>query len=169
MSDAGLLKRDILRLAEQEERLRFKRFDREAAWELGCRIRALCQSRGVSLAIEVRLARQSIFWCSMPGTSGVNENWVRRKRNTVELFERSSYAVGRELERDAETLEARMSVSTREFASFGGGFPILLAGVGCVGSVTVSGIPQRQDHALVIEALAGMCGVPPCDVALNAV
>jgi uncharacterized protein (UPF0303 family) len=167
MSEAGLLERDILRLAEQEERLRFERFDREAAWELGCRIRALCQSRGVSLAIEVRLARQSIFWCSMPGTSGVNEDWVRRKRNTVELFERSSYAVGRELERDTETLEAKMGLSRREFASFGGGFPILVAGVGCVGSVTVSGAPQRQDHELVIEALAAMCGVPLSDVVLD--
>jgi uncharacterized protein (UPF0303 family) len=167
MSEAGLLERDILRLAEQEERLRFERFDREAAWELGCRIRALCQSRGVSLAIEVRLARQSIFWCSMPGTSGVNEDWVRRKRNTVELFERSSYAVGRELERDAETLEAKMGLSIREYASFGGGFPIIVAGIGCVGSVTVSGAPQREDHALVIEALAVMCGVPLPDVVLD--
>jgi uncharacterized protein (UPF0303 family) len=167
MSEAGLLERDILRLAEQEERLRFERFDREAAWELGCRIRALCQSRGVSLAIEVRLARQSIFWCSMSGTSGVNEDWVRRKRNTVELFERSSYAVGRELERDAETLEAKMGLSIREYASFGGGFPIIVAGIGCVGSVTVSGAPQREDHALVIEALAVMCGVPLPDVVLD--
>jgi uncharacterized protein (UPF0303 family) len=168
MSDAGLIDRDIGRLAQQEERLRFDRFDRGVAWDLGCRIRALCQSRGVSLAIEVRLTRQSVFCCSMPGTSGVNEDWVRRKRNTVELFERSSYAVGRELERDGETLEAKMGLSTREYACFGGGFPILVVAVGCVGSVTVSGVPQRQDHALVVEALAGMCGVPLCDVALEA-
>ncbi|MDR6860465.1 heme-degrading domain-containing protein [Variovorax guangxiensis] len=167
MSDTGMLERDILRLAQQEERLQFERFDREAAWDLGCRIRALCQSHGVSLAIEVRLGRQSIFWCSMPGTSGVNEDWVRRKRNTVELFERSSYAVGRELERDAETLEAKMGLSTRDFASFGGGFPIIVAGLGCVGAVTVSGAPQRQDHALVVEALAGMCGVPLPEVVLE--
>lgn len=31
MSDARLLESDLLRLAEQEERLRFERFDREAA------------------------------------------------------------------------------------------------------------------------------------------
>lgn len=103
----------------------------------------------------------------MPGTSGVDEDWVQRKRNTVELFERSSYAVGRELERDTETLEAQMGLSTRDFASFGGGFPIIVAGLGCVGSVTVSGAPQRQDHALVVEVLAGMCGVPLPDVFLD--
>jgi uncharacterized protein (UPF0303 family) len=164
----AVLERDIRRLAEQEERLRFERFDRDAAWALGSQIRALCLSRDVSLAIEVRLTRQPVFWCAMPGTSGVNEDWVRRKRNTVELFERSSYAVGRELERDGETLEAKMGLSTREYASVGGGFPILVVAVGCVGSVTVSGVPQRQDHALVVEALAGMCAVPLCDVALEA-
>lgn len=169
MLNAALLDRDIRRMAEQEQRMRFERFDRDAAWELGSRIRALCQSRGVSLAIEVRLSRQTVFWCSMPGTCAVNEDWVRRKRNTVEFFERCSYAVGRELERDADTLEGKMGLSTREFASFGGGFPIFVAGVGCVGAVTVSGVPQRQDHALVVEALASLCGVPLSDVALEAV
>jgi uncharacterized protein (UPF0303 family) len=168
MSDAGLIDRDIARLAQQERRLRFAHFDRDAAWDLGCRIRALCQSRGVALAIEVRLTKRCVFWCAMPGTSGVNEDWVRRKRNTVELFERSSYAVGRDLERDGETLESRMGLATRDFASFGGGFPILVTAIGCVGSVTVSGVPQRQDHALVVEALADMCGVALGDIALEA-
>lgn len=76
MLNAALLDRDIRRMAEQEQRLRFERFDRDAAWELGSRIRALCQSRGVSLAIEVRLSGQTVFWCSMPGTCAVNEDWV---------------------------------------------------------------------------------------------
>lgn len=165
----AVLDRDIRRLAEQEARLRFERFDRDAAWALGSRIRALCLSREVSLAIEVRLTRQQVFWCAMPGTTGANEDWVRRKRNTVELFERSSYAVGLELERDGDTLEAKMGLAAREFSSFGGGFPILVAGVGCVGSVTVSGIPQREDHAVVVEALASLCDVPLGKVALEAV
>jgi uncharacterized protein (UPF0303 family) len=39
--------------------------------------------------------------------------------------------------------------------------------VGCVGTVTVSGVPQREDHAIVVEALATLCGVPLADVALD--
>ena len=35
----------------------------------------------------------------------------------------------------------------------GGSFPIRVAGVGIVGAVTVSGLPQAQDHALVVEGL----------------
>lgn len=162
-----LLEQDIARLIEQERRLQFQTFDRETAFELGCKIRGLCVSRGVALAIEVRLARSCIFWNSMRGTAGVNEDWVRRKRNTVELFEQSSYLVGRMLELESSTLEAKMGVATRDFASFGGGFPIVVAGVGCVGAVTVSGVPQRQDHAFVVEVLAGMCGVALDEVALD--
>jgi uncharacterized protein (UPF0303 family) len=36
-----------------------------------------------------------------------------------------------------------------------------------VGAVVVSGLPQREDHALVAEALAGTLGVPPAEVALD--
>jgi uncharacterized protein (UPF0303 family) len=36
----------------------------------------------------------------------------------------------------------------------GGGFPILLEGTGPVGSVVISGLPQRDDHNMVIMALA---------------
>jgi uncharacterized protein (UPF0303 family) len=31
-------------------------------------------------------------------------------------------------------------------------------GAGIVGSVTVSGLPQRDDHELVVEALCAMLG-----------
>ena len=40
-----------------------------------------------------------------------------------------------------------------EYAPHGGGFPLLVAGTGVVGVVLVSGLPQEQDHALIVEAL----------------
>src|SRR5579883_2636195 len=39
------------------------------------------------------------------------------------------------------------------FAAHGGAFPVLVAGVGLVGTVAVSGLPQLEDHLLVVEAL----------------
>jgi uncharacterized protein (UPF0303 family) len=36
-----------------------------------------------------------------------------------------------------------------------------------VGTVTVSGAPQRDDHNLVVEVLAKLCGVPLAEVALS--
>ena len=42
-----------------------------------------------------------------------------------------------------------------------------LIGTGCVGTITVSGLPQRQDHELVVEALAGLLGQPLGELALD--
>ena len=38
----------------------------------------------------------------------------------------------------------------------GPSFPISVKGTGCIGAVTVSGLPQRDDHNLAVEALALM-------------
>jgi len=103
----------------------------------------------------------------MKGTSPNNSDWVRRKRNTVELMEISSYAVGLALELEKSDLQAKSGLPQRDYASHGGSFPIRIKGTGCVGVVTVSGVPQREDHAIVVEALADMCGVPLKSIALS--
>jgi uncharacterized protein (UPF0303 family) len=158
---------DIERMAEQERRLCFARFDNDTAWELGTRIRTLCESRSLALAFEVRLMRETVFFYAMQGTSAENADWVRRKRNTVELIQSSSYAVGRALELEGFSLEQKMGLPLRDYAAHGGGFPIRVDGVGCVGVVTVSGAPEREDHAIVVTVLAEMCGVPLPGIALD--
>jgi uncharacterized protein (UPF0303 family) len=40
------------------------------------------------------------------------------------------------------------------YAAHGGSFPIYVRGTGPVATVTVSGLPQKADHDLVVEALA---------------
>ena len=46
------------------------------------------------------------------------------------------------------TFEEQMRLDPDEYAAHGGGFPITVRGVGVVGVVTVSGLPQLEDHAL---------------------
>jgi uncharacterized protein (UPF0303 family) len=158
---------DIERLAEQESRLQFAHFGAADAWSLGCALKALAESRGQSVTIEIRLQRETVFFHAMAGTAPSNADWARRKRNTVDLLQRSSYRVGRELERDGGSLEAKMGLPTRDYASHGGCFPLFVAGTGCVGTATVSGLPQRDDHNMLVEAIAPMCGVALADVALD--
>lgn len=153
------IERDLERLDEQERLLRFRKFDLATAWELGSRLRGVAIQRGVAIAIEVRLLHETVFFCAMPGTTPENADWARRKRNTVELMQRSSYAVGRMLERDNATLEQKMGLPLRDYAAHGGSFPIRVEGVGCAGAVTVSGLPQREDHDLVTSVIAEMCEV----------
>ncbi len=161
------LKDEMARIAEQERRLHLPRYDEAVAWTLGTRLRDTAAALRLPLAIELRLARETVFFHAMPGTAPSNADWARRKRNTVELLQRSSYGVGRGLELEDSTLESKMGLPPRDYASHGGSFPLRVAGGACVGAVTVSGAPQRKDHALVVDLLAEWCGVPLAEVALD--
>lgn len=158
---------DLTRLALQEQRLQFDSFDHATAWTLGSRIKALSEAAGVALAIEIRIAKDTVFYCAMPGTGPGNADWARRKRNSVELLHTSSYALGLKQEQEGSSLEAKQGLPLRDYATHGGAFPIRVRGVGCIGVVTVSGIPQREDHGMVVKALAELCGVPLAEVALD--
>ena len=161
------LARDLQRIAMQEERLALARFDASAAWALGSRLKAMAESRGTALAIEVRLARRTVFFHAMAGSRPSNADWVRRKCNTVELLAWSSYRASLAPPVDGQTIAERMGLSLRNFGFAGGGFPIAMQGVGLIGVVAVSGLPQRDDHAMVVEALAELAGVPLAEVALD--
>jgi uncharacterized protein (UPF0303 family) len=92
------------------------------------------------------------------GSTPDNAEWVRRKGNTVARFHRSSYAIGLELKELNSSLTERYELSSADYASHGGSCPLKVAGAGVIGSVTVSGLPQRADHELVVEALCGQLG-----------
>jgi uncharacterized protein (UPF0303 family) len=161
------LEHDIERLALQEERLRFSRFDKATAWQLGCLLKTQAEARNLPLTIDIWLGGEAVFFHAMDGTTPLNADWARRKRNTVNLMQRSSYAVGRSNLLKDQTLEGTLGLATRDHADHGGCFPIRVNGVGgCVGTVTISGAPQRDDHNLVVEVLAELCGVALQDVAL---
>lgn len=161
------IQEDIDRLALQERRLQFPSFDSQSAWAIGCRLKALAEERGGAVAIDIRLHRQPLFFCALPGTAPTNVDWIRRKRNTVAMFHRSSYAMGLSLKLEQATLESKVAVDPRDYAAHGGCFPILLQGGACIGTITVSGLPQREDHELVVRAIAEFLSVPLNEVALE--
>jgi len=161
------IERDLARIAEQERRLRFPRFDSRTAWEIGARLKAAAEARGVAVTIEIRLAAQTLFLYAMEGTAPVNADWARRKRNVVELHGRSSYAVGLGLKQGGGSLEEKLGLPTRDYAAHGGSFPLALEGSGPVGTITVSGLPQREDHTLIVAVLADYLGLPVAELALE--
>ena len=158
--DANLaLEDDIRRLAEQERLLVLPRFGPEEAWALGAILREAGVARGAPIAIDVPLRDRTLFHCALPGSTTDNVEWIRRKRNTVLRLWRSSYAVGRSLALSGRTQEEAHALPVADYAVHGGAFPLLLPGTGCVGAVTVSGLPQRDDHLLVADALAKVLNV----------
>src|SRR6185295_2929373 len=104
----------------------------------------------------------------MLGATPNNAEWIRRKKNVLGRFHKSTYAVGLDYNRNSTTLEARTGAPLVDFVTAGGCFPIRIKGSAAVlGSITVSGLPERQDHELVVRVLAEHLGIEPRSVALD--
>ena len=149
------LTEDLATIARQEAALRFNSFDYDTAWHLGLSLRELAVSRKQSIVIDIRRfgqPHQPLFYTALGGTPD-NARWVQRKSNVVARFHRPSYAIGLLLEQTNRTFSDRYNLPDAEYAAHGGGFPLHIAGTGIIGAVTVSGLPQREDHNLVVEAL----------------
>lgn len=149
---------DLQSIAAQEKALVFPQFDADRAWQLGAWLHEIGKARGIAMAIDVRTFGQPLFFSLLDGATPDNVDWARRKSNTVAHFRRSSYAVGLRLQQAGSTLADKHALAPGEYASHGGAFPLTVANVGVIGSVTVSGLPQRADHELVVEALCAHLG-----------
>ncbi|WP_449385210.1 heme-degrading domain-containing protein [Cellulomonas soli] len=142
----------IAQVEQDEHDLVFERFTHDDAWQLGCLLVELASERDLPVTIDVRRGRQQLFHAARPGTAADNDGWIERKVRVVERFGSSSYLIGLRL-RDKGTSLRDVGLSEARYAAHGGAFPVHVAGVGPVGVVTVSGLPQADDHALVVEAI----------------
>jgi uncharacterized protein (UPF0303 family) len=149
---------DLDRIALQESELVLPRLDTVISWELGRTIRGLAVKRGLAIVIDVRRFGQPLFYAALEGSTLDNVEWVRRKNNVVARFHRSSYAVGLREKLKNETLAEVQGLPLADYCTHGGAFPLAVENAGIVGSVTVSGLPQRADHELVVEALCILLG-----------
>jgi uncharacterized protein (UPF0303 family) len=147
---------DLEQISQQERELVLPHLDAQIAWELGSRLRTMAIERNLAVVIDVRRFGQPLFYAAMDGTTPDNVEWVRRKSNVVARFHRSSYAVGLKEKIKSETLFETQGLPVADYATHGGSFPLAVTGAGLIGSATVSGLPQRGDHELVIEALCAI-------------
>lgn len=155
---------DLQRVIHQEAELRLPHFDNNDAWKLGTLVRDLAIQRNQTLVIDIRRfgqPSQQLFFCALPGTTPDNARWVQRKSNVVARFHRSSYQLGLFLAKSNIGFSEKYSLPDEDYACHGGSFPIHVTGTGIVGALTVSGLPQRQDHNLCVEALCLTLGIDP--------
>jgi uncharacterized protein (UPF0303 family) len=145
-------------IAHQERTLVFPQFHADHAWQIGSQLREMAVARGAAVVIHVRTFGRKLFHVALDGTTPDNARWVERKSRTVEHFRRSSYALGLTLQQAGTTLADKFSLDPAEFATHGGAFPLRIAGAGVIGSVAVSGLAQRDDHQMVVEALCAVLG-----------
>ncbi|MEN1975830.1 MULTISPECIES: heme-degrading domain-containing protein [unclassified Cellulomonas] len=153
MSDDSDVRAVIAEVERQERELRFATFTNDDAWELGCLLVRLATERDLPVTVDVRRGTQQLFHAARPGTVADNDTWVERKVRVVERFGTSSYLQGLRARAKGTTFAAAHDLPLQEYAAHGGAFPVHVEGVGVVGAVTVSGLPQADDHALVVEAV----------------
>jgi len=144
---------DLKVLAHQETTLIFEHFNEAAAWRIGTRLREHATRNALPIAIDIRLFDRQLFFATLPGATANNQNWVRRKSNVVRHFLRSSYRIAHELALNSTDITTCHGIPTTDYAAAGGAFPITVRNTGVIGSITVSGLPDRLDHQLVVNAL----------------
>ncbi len=147
---------DVADLEAEFARFRFTAMDHEAAVALGEDLVRRSRVKGWPMAVSVKLGDHEVFHVALPGATPINDNWIRRKRNLIELTGEPTFLVGQRLAAEGKTLDD-LNLDEVDFAPAGGGYPLIVNDV-VVGSVIVSGVPQQDDHALVVEALTALAG-----------
>lgn len=149
----------VQELEAQERRLVFERFTNDDAWALGSLLVELARERQAPVAVDIHRAGQQLFHAALPGSAPDNDAWIARKRRVVERYNASSYLVGTRFRAKGSSFEDSSRLDPDTYAAHGGSFPITVADVGVVGAVTVSGLPQLDDHRFVVAALERFLGL----------
>ncbi len=143
----------LIELKKQEEILQFDEFTNETALEIGLNLINKAKRENKSISIDIIRSGQQLFYYAFEGTSPDNDQWVIRKRNIVSRFHTSSLYIGTKLRMLGKTIEEKYHVSSKEYSPYGGAFPIIIKNSGVVGSITVSGLKQEDDHKFVVEVI----------------
>jgi len=145
--------RTLKELRQQEEEIQFSSFTNDTALAVGTALLQEARSRGKTVSIDIVRNGPQLFHFAREGTSVDNDEWIRRKNKVVNPFGHSSYYMGVSLQSMGQTIEEKYLISSGDYAAHGGAFPLIIRGVGVVGTVTVSGLPQQEGYELVVTTL----------------
>jgi uncharacterized protein (UPF0303 family) len=143
-------------LAAEEAALVYESFTNDDGVELGMALLRAAKQKQLAITIDVRRGEQQLFHAALNGTTADNDAWVERKARVVRHFEQSSFRVGCMLRRMGGTIDGTYLLDAKRYGAHGGAFPIRVKGAGVIGVVTVSGLPERDDHELVVEILSSL-------------
>jgi uncharacterized protein (UPF0303 family) len=140
-------------LKKQEQQAQFQSFTEEIAFDLGSVVYGIARGKRAPVVINIRTSDRALFHAAMPGATPDNDDWVRRKSNVVLRYHMSSLQFGDSLALKGRVINPDMGIDMMNYASHGGSFPIRVKKAGVVAAITVSGLPQLDDHRMIIEAL----------------
>jgi uncharacterized protein (UPF0303 family) len=140
-------------LAAEEDELQLARFTNDDAWMLGTALVTRARADLLPVAVEISRHSHQLFHAALTGATPDNDSWIQRKARVVHRFGHSSLYVGQRSREAGTTFDEQFGLDPQQYAAHGGGFPLLVRDVGPVGVVVVSGLPQVEDHRMVVAAL----------------
>jgi uncharacterized protein (UPF0303 family) len=143
----------LAELLAEEDELQVSSFTNDDAWDLGCALVAAARERHAPVAVSIVRNGHRLFTAALTGATPDNDGWIRRKERVVARFGHSSLAVRQASVERGTTFEHEFGLDPQRYAAHGGCVPVVVRSVGPVGTVTVSGLPQVEDHRLVVAAL----------------
>jgi len=145
---------DLLKqLLYEEQELQFMSFNEATAWQIGCQLVERALKEHLPITIDITRGSHQLFHTSLHGTSSDNDEWVKRKVRLVYRFGHSSFYMGQLLQSKGKSIKEAYLLSESEYAPHGGCFPIVVKGTGMIGTITVSGLAQEDDHKFVVQAI----------------
>lgn len=146
---------EIAELEAEVAALEVPVFDEATALRLGQILVDLALAEKLAVVIDIRTADRTLFHAGLPGSAPLNDLWARRKSNTALMFQLPSLLVGRRNKAKGEGLD-RHGLPSADYADNGGAVPIRVTGLGVVAVATVSGLPQVEDHKLVVRGIRAL-------------
>jgi uncharacterized protein (UPF0303 family) len=141
------------KLLSEEKELQFKVFNEDTAWNIGNMLVQEAIDKNLPISIDITRGVQQLFHASRPGASADNDEWIKRKVRLVNRFGHSSFYMGRYLKSCGQTIEGMYLLPESEYAPHGGCFPVIIKGSGLMGTIAVSGLPEEDDHKLVVKII----------------
>jgi uncharacterized protein (UPF0303 family) len=148
----------LAELAAEEEELQFTSFTNDDAWELGTALAAVARRQAAPVAIDISRNHHQLFHVALPGATPDNDAWIERKTRVVNRFGHSTLYVRQASVEQGTTFEEEFGLDPLRYAAHGGAFPVIVRSVGAIGVIVVSGLPQLEDHRLVVAALRAHLG-----------
>jgi len=143
----------VAELAAEEQELQFRSFTNDDAWDLGSALVAAARERGAPVVVDVTRNGHQLFRAALTGSSPDNDSWIARKQRVVHRFGHSSLYVRQASIERGTTFEEEFALDPAQYAAHGGAVPVVVRSVGPVGVVAVSGLPQVEDHRMVVAAI----------------
>jgi len=141
------MKEEILKKIELEN------FSNKIGLEMGLAIIKLAKEKNHVIAVEVKRLNHTIFLFVDDDLPADKHNWLKRKANVAAHFEESSLRVKEDLIQGNMTLKTTFALNENEYLAKGGAIPIFVKNAGMIAIITVSGLQDKEDHKLIIDAL----------------